>query len=129
MRSALRDARRIGYSTGPSGTALVQMIDSWGMAEELGGRMIQAKPGIPVARALADGDVDLGFQQLSELLGQPGVRILGVMPDDCAVDTVFSGAVAMASDDRSRAGELLRFFSSDATAPVRIRRAFVVPGR
>lgn len=118
LREALRGADRIGYSTGPSGVALVEMIERWGLAAELGERLVQARPGIPVARSLAEGEVDLGFQQLSELVGQPGVRILGVLPQDCAIDTVFSGAVAETAEDPEAAAEVLRFFASDRAAPL-----------
>lgn len=127
LRDALRNATRVGYSTGPSGTALAKMIDDWGMSSELGDRLVQARPGIPVARSLADGEVDLGFQQLSELVGQPGVRILGVMPDDCAIDTVFSGGVATASADQARARKVLTFFASAAVAPIKAQHSFGVP--
>lgn len=127
VRDALRAAKRIGYSTGPSGTALVKMIDDWGLTSELGDRLVQAKPGIPVARSLAEGDVDLGFQQLSELVGQPGVRILGVMPGDCAIDTVFAGAVATASVDQRRAAAVLGFFASPQVAPIKSQHAFGIP--
>jgi molybdate transport system substrate-binding protein len=124
LRAALQQAARIGYSTGPSGVALVKMIDGWGLTEELGQRMIQASPGIPVARSLAEGEVDLGFQQLSELVGQPGVRILGVLPSDCAIDTVFAGAVATTSGDRAGAREVLRFFTSEEAAPIVVAHSF-----
>jgi len=127
LRDALRAAGRIGYSTGPSGVALVRMIEQWGLVDELGDRLVQARPGVPVARSLADGDVDLGFQQLSELVGQPGVRILGVMPDDCAIDTVFAGAVATASADPGLAADVLSFFASDAAAAIKADHAFGVP--
>lgn len=127
VRDALRNATRVGYSTGPSGTALVKMIADWGMSSELGDRLVQARPGIPVARSLADGEVDLGFQQLSELVGQAGVRILGVMPDDCAIDTVFSGGVATASADQARARKVLSFVASAAVAPIKTQHSFGVP--
>lgn len=127
VRAALRDAHRIGYSTGPSGTALLALIEEWGLTAELGDRLVQARPGIPVARSLADGDVDLGFQQLSELAGQPGVRILGVLPADCAIDTVFSGAVAAVSEDADAARRMLAFLSSDAVAQIKTAHSFDVP--
>jgi len=129
LREALRAAKRIGYSTGPSGTALVKMIDDWGLAHELGDRLVQAKPGIPVAKSLAEGDVDLGFQQLSELVGQPGIRILGVMPDECAIDTAFAGAVATASSDSAGAADVLAFMESEAVAPIKAAHAFGAPPR
>lgn len=124
MRAALRGATRIGYSTGPSGTALVSMIQGWGLDDELGERLIQAPPGVPVARSLAEGEVDLGFQQLSELVGQPGVRILGVLPPDCAIDTVFAGAVAATASDPAAARGVLGFLASDAAAPIKVAHSF-----
>ena len=127
LQAVLREAGRIGYSTGPSGVALVKQIEAWGLAEELGDRLVQAKPGIPVARSLAEGDVDLGFQQLSELVGQPGIRILGVLPDDCVIDTVFAGAVATAASDSAAAQAALDFFASTEAAQIKRDHAFGVP--
>jgi len=125
VRAALRAAPRIGYSTGPSGTALVRLIEEWGLAPELGDRLVQARPGVPVARSVAEGEVDLGFQQLSELVGQPGIRILGVLPEDCAIDTVFAGAVATASDDPRAAAEILAFFRAAARRGAAAAHSFV----
>lgn len=123
VRAALQDAQRIGYSTGPSGVELVAKIDAWGLTDELGDRLVQARPGIPVAQSLAQplaqGGVDLGFQQLSELVGQPGVRILGVLPEDCAIDTVFAGAVAASAEDAAAAREVLEFFTSELAAEIK----------
>jgi molybdate transport system substrate-binding protein len=127
LRDALRSATRVGYSTGPSGTALVKMINDWGMTDEIGDRLVQAQAGVPVAKSVAAGVVDLGFQQLSELVGQPGVRILGVLPSDCAIDTVFAGAVASASASPAQAAEVLAFLASDAGAPIKARHNFGIP--
>lgn len=127
MRDAVAAASRIGYSTGPSGTALLALIEQWGLTSQVGDRLVQARPGIPVARLLAEGEVDLGFQQLSELVGQPGVRILGGLPEDCAITTVFAGAVATASADPARARDLLGYVASDAAAPLKTRHSFGVP--
>ena len=127
LRAALRAAGRIGYSTGPSGTALVRLIEEWGLAEELGGRLVQARAGVPVAASLAAGDVDFGFQQLSELAGYPGIRILGVLPPDCAIDTVFAGAVAAASSHPGAAADTLAFFASMETRAIVEAHSFEVP--
>lgn len=127
LRAALRAADRIGYSTGPSGTALIRMIEAWGLKDELSPRLVQARPGVPVATLLARGEVSLGLQQLSELVGQPGIRILGVLPEDSATDTVFSGAVATAAADPVGAAALLAFLTSAEAAPVKAAHSFAAP--
>ncbi len=127
VRDAIRAATKIGYSTGPSGTALVRMIEDWGLTTEVGDRLVQARPGIPVAQLLADGEVDLGFQQLSELVGRPGVTVLGVMPQGCAIDTVFSGAVATTSPEPDAAAAILSFLGTDAARDIARSHSFAVP--
>lgn len=127
VRAAVLDANRIGYSTGPSGTALLQKLDVWGLLERMTPRLVQARPGVPVARLLVDGDVDLGFQQLSELVGEPFVRILGVLPADCAIETVFSGAVTTASAQPAAARDVLEFLRSPAALTAKTAHSFRAP--
>ncbi len=127
MRAALLDADRIGYSTGPSGDALVRMIEEWGLADVLGSRLVQARAGVPVASLLADGEVDLGFQQRSELVGAPSITILGVLPPECAIDTVFSGAISWSCIAPDDAQALLDFFSSDEAAAIISAHHFAIP--
>ena len=76
---------------------------------------------------LADGEVDLGFQQLSELAGQPGIRILGVLPPDCEIVTVFGGAVVAASPQGEAARGILNFLSSPSVAAIKARHSFQTP--
>ncbi|MDO5533882.1 MAG: substrate-binding domain-containing protein [Propionibacteriaceae bacterium] len=124
VREALAAAGKVGYSTGPSGTALVSMVSEWGLGETVGPKLTQARPGVPVTVLLASGEADLGFQQLSEMVGQPGVRILGVLPSDCAIDTVFSGAVASAATDPDAAASVLAFFASPEVRDLKVDHAF-----
>lgn len=114
VRGAVLAASRIGYSTGPSGVALLEMFQRWGIGEQLRNRLLQAPPGVPVGRLLAQGDATLGFQQLSELLGLPGIDLLGTLPAPIEIHTVFSGAVCNASTQPQAARELLDFLVSGA---------------
>lgn len=118
VRMALDAAHRIGYSTGPSGRALLAMIEDWGMTAAVEPKLQQARPGVPVAAMVAAGEVDLGFQQLSELVGQSGVRVAGVLPDDCAIDTIFAGAVARRTKDPEVARSILSYFCSPSAAAI-----------
>lgn len=97
LQAAVLQAERIGYSTGPSGVALMSLFERWGVMGLLQGRLVQARPGVPVASLIASGEVGLGFQQRSELLGVPGVQVLGDMPPGLEIVTTFSGAVAARS--------------------------------
>src|SRR5437762_3539150 len=97
LHDAVLRARSIGYSTGPSGAHLARLIERWGIADVIAPRLIQAPPGIPVGALVARGDVELGFQQLSELLHLPGVDLIGLLPPEIQMVTVFSAAICTAS--------------------------------
>ena len=88
------EARRICYSTGPSGDHLKALCEKWGVTESVVARALVAPPGVPVASLVARGDADLGFQQLSELIGQPGIEIVGALPPEIQAVTVFSAGVS-----------------------------------
>ena len=114
--SAIRDtvlqARSIGYSTGPSGAHIARLFERWGIADAIAPRIVQAAPGTPVGTLVARGDVELGFQQLSELMHLPGVDVIGLLPPEIQVATVFSAAVCTASNCPAAAEALLSFLAS-----------------
>ena len=80
LRASLLAARSIGYSTGPSGRALLQVFERWGLADTLKSRLVQARPGVPVGQLVVAGEAEIGIQQFSELQGLPGLTLLGGMP-------------------------------------------------
>jgi molybdate transport system substrate-binding protein len=112
IRDAVLRARSIGYSTGPSGAHLVRLFERWGIADAIAPRIVQASPGISVGTLVARGDVELGFQQLSELMHVPGVDVIGPLPPEIQVTTIFSAAVCTVSRCAAAAEALLSFFAS-----------------
>lgn len=100
---ALLSADRIGFSTGPSGTAVRRLAADLGVADRLEDRWVQATEGTPVASLVADGTVGLGFQQRSEMTGRPGVLVLGALPGSARIVSTFAGGVPVASTRRERA--------------------------
>lgn len=128
LRGAVLAARRIGYSTGPSGTALLQLFARWGIAEKVQARLVQAPPGRPVAALLAAGEADIGFQQQSELQGEAGILVLGPMPPGVEIDTTFVGAVGACSLRSEAARAVLEFLRSPANDEIK-RRHGMAPMR
>ncbi|MBB6558148.1 molybdate transport system substrate-binding protein [Acidovorax soli] len=122
VRSAVLAARSISYSTGPSGVALAKLFERWGIAAEVAGRMVQAPPGVPVGSLVARGDVELGFQQLSELLHVEGIAIVGPLPPAIQITTIFSSGVAATSQQPAAAQALLDFLASPAAADAKRRQ-------
>lgn len=122
LRAAVLAAPSVGYSTGPSGAALLKLFERWGIADAMRDRAVQAPPGVPVATLVAEGRVTLGFQQHSELLHQPGITLLGAMPEPVQIVTVFSGAVCATSSRPDAAARLLAFMASPAAAEAKRRQ-------
>lgn len=114
LKAAVLAAPTLGYSTGPSGVQLAKQFEAWGIAETIAPRIVQAKPGVPVASMVAKGDVALGFQQLSEMLGVPGITLVGGLPQAVEIITTFSGSVAATCQQADVMRALLAFWQSTA---------------
>lgn len=121
LRAAVLAAATIGYSTGPSGIALTKLFERWGVAGAIRERLVQAPPGVPVGALVARGEVEIGFQQLSELMYVEGVDVLGPMPPGAEIVTVFSAGVCAASTQPGAVRALLDFLRSPQTAQVKRR--------
>lgn len=121
LRRAVLAASRIGYSTGPSGVALMKLFQRWGIAETISQRLTQAPPGVPVGSLLAQGDVDLGFQQMSELVGLEGIDVLGPLSEDVQIQTVFSAVPVLGSMQVDSVQALFDFMTSNDSSEAKRR--------
>ncbi len=122
LHRAVLAAPTLGYSTGPSGVALTRLFERWGIAAEIAPRIVQAPPGVPVGTLVARGEVALGFQQRSELIHLVGIDLIGGMPPEVAITTIFSGGVCAASQQADTVRRLLAFLASPATADAKRRQ-------
>jgi molybdate transport system substrate-binding protein len=127
LRASVLAARSIGYSTGPSGTALLKLFERWGLGETLKDRLVQARPGVPVGSLVAQGEVELGFQQLSELKDLPGISLLGGMPPGLEIVTTFTGAVRVGAAQADAAQAVLDFMSAPAQTALKQRHGMEAP--
>ncbi|MFM2054185.1 MAG: hypothetical protein RL456_2222 [Pseudomonadota bacterium] len=120
VKAAVLAARSVSYSTGPSGVALARLFERWGIAAEVAARLVTPPPGTPVGSLVAAGEVELGFQQLSELIHVEGLDIVGPLPDAIQITTIFSAGVAATCARPEAARALIDFMNSpDAVAAKR----------
>ncbi len=121
LKAAILSARTLGFSTGPSGVQLAKQFDRWGITRDIKDRIVQAPPGVPVGALIARGEVALGFQQLSEMMGVSGITVLGPLPDAVQITTIFSGSVATTSHQADAVHAMLSFWASAACAETKVR--------
>lgn len=120
VREAVLAARSIGYSTGPSGVHLMRLFERWGIAETIASRIVQAPPGVAVGTLIASGEVELGFQQMSEMTGVAGIDVLGMLPREIQTLTVFEGAIGANASAPELAREFLAYAASSDTDATKV---------
>ncbi len=128
VKRAVLAASTLGCSTGPSGVQLAKLFERWGIAEKIAPRVVTAPPGVPVGALVARGDVALGFQQLSELMGLQGIDVLGPLPPAIQITTTFSAGVCAASTQPDAARALLASLASPATTETKRRHGMQPAG-
>ncbi len=131
FRSTLLDAASIGYSDSSSGSYLsTTLFAKLGIAEQVAGksRKVRGPPsGEPVAALVARGEVEIGFQQVSELIHVPGVTFVGAIPAELQPGFSYAGAITSAARQPDAALALLRFFASPEVASTIVKAGLTPP--
>lgn len=111
---ALKDAKSIGYSASASGTHLAEKVFP-GFGESVTSKT-KLIVGDRVATWVGRGDLEIGFQQVSEITpftGEKGsVDLVGPIPAPYQKVTIFSVGVANGSKEPQAARELVEFLTS-----------------
>ena len=114
----LRDAESIGYSASASGTYLSTVLwpkmGIWKDIESKSTRVLSER----VASVVARRELEIGFQQISEILPIEGALLVGPIPSSMQKVTVFAAAVTGNAKNPEMAWMLIEYLSSKRVAEV-----------
>jgi molybdate transport system substrate-binding protein len=120
FRRSLLNAKSIALSAGTSSIYLRKLFDRMGIGKEMEAKLYKAPDGRNqnVANVLRRGDADLGFQQVSELIDEKGIDLVGPIPRDLQEITVWSAGLYRDAREPDRAKALVQFIKSPEAAAV-----------
>ncbi len=121
FKRSLSEAKSIGYvnpSFGvPTGIYMTGLLERLGMAEEMRPKtrlLVVADRFAGITR----GEADIGFNQMSEIVAEHGIDLVGPLPAPIQNYTSFAAAVTADSSAADAARALIAHFSSPASRAI-----------
>jgi molybdate transport system substrate-binding protein len=109
---AVLAADSIGYSASASGTylssELFPRLGIWDEIEPKSKRILSER----VATVVARGEVQIGFQQISEIIPIEGIDFVGPIPSTVQRVTTFSAGITTRAENSADAYSLIDYLSS-----------------
>src|SRR3954447_12914700 len=127
FKRSMLAARSIAYPDpaggGASGIYVASLLDRLGIAAEMKPKTKLSTLGTLYA-SVASGDVEIGFNQVSEIVAQPTVELAGPLPLKIQNYTQFAPGIATGSSQADAARALVTFLSSPAAQSVLKAKGF-----
>ena len=118
FKRALLNAKSIAYSDSASGVYLsTEAFKRIGVFDQIKDKARKI-PAEPVAKVVARGEAEIGFQPVSELRPYPGIEIVGPIPSELQVLNVFAAGIAAKAKEPEAGRALIAFLVSPAARPV-----------
>jgi molybdate transport system substrate-binding protein len=112
LRQTLLHAKSIAYSDSASGVYIErELFKKLGIEDQVKSKA-KMVPRIPVASVVANGDYEIGFQQVSELLPVKGATFVGKIPESVQSVTRFAAGVPVGAQHPKEAKALLDYLAS-----------------
>jgi molybdate transport system substrate-binding protein len=128
LKRTILNAKSIGYSSGPSGVYIITLFDRLGVTERVKPKLKQTATGVFVGSIIASGEVEIGFQQVSELSQYEGVDYVGPLPAEVQNYTIFSSGILSNAKEAEAARALVRYITSPQAAAVYRKRGMEPAG-
>jgi molybdate transport system substrate-binding protein len=118
FKRALLNAKAVSYSDpkggGSSGTFFAGLLERLGIADQVNKNAVLKKRGFEVARAVVDGEADIGTTFISEILTIKGAVVAGPLPGELDNPNVYTAAIHKDAAERDAAAALLVALSNPA---------------
>jgi len=132
VKRLLLGAKAIAYPNAATGAAaglsFNETLQKLGITDAMKPKIKIAQGGRGAMELLAKGEVDFGLTFISEIITEPGVEVVGPLPQDISTPTALVGFLSAHSKEPDAAKALLRYLSSPEAAPVYKERG-MQPGR
>jgi molybdate transport system substrate-binding protein len=114
LTKTLLAAKSIACSDSDSGVYLTNVLfEKLGIADRIKGKVIKIE-ATPVGEAVASGNGEIGFQQISELLPVKGIDIVGRLPPGAQLVTFFAAGIPVTARNPIGAKRLIQWLASPA---------------
>jgi len=120
VHAARRKVNRLFQSSGGRDQRhpFCQVLNRLGIANEMKSKTVFPKSG-PVGVLVANGEAELGVQQIQELMSVARIEIIGPLPGDDLQDTiVFLAAIMASARDTEASRALVNFLRTPEAAAV-----------
>lgn len=122
FRHSMLASRSIAYPDpaggGASGIYVAALLERLGIAAEMKPKTKLLPPTEALYGSVANGDAEIGFNQISEILAQPTVELVGALPSAIQNYTQFAPAVVIGSNQADPARALVAFLASPSSQAV-----------
>src|SRR5436189_2369664 len=121
-------ARSIAYPDpaggGASGIYVASLLERLSIAVEMKPKTKLFPPTEVLYASVAGGDVEIGFNQISEILAQPTVELAGPLPSEIQNYTRFAPGIIAGSSQAEAAQALIFYLLSPAAQAVLKAKGF-----
>ena len=128
FKRSMLAAKSIAYPDpaggGASGIYVASLLERLGIAMEMKPKTKLFPPTEVLYASVASGDVEIGFNQISEILAQPTVELAGPLPSAIQNYTQFVPGIVAGSSQADAGRALVTFLSSPAAQAVLKAKGF-----
>src|SRR5580704_14025423 len=124
LKRALLAAKTVGHAAPAGGSITAAHIQ--GVFQRLGiaaqvtpkVKLAAGGPNGRVSVLVSSGEAEIGLQQVSELMSNPGVDVIGMLPAELQQITTYSAGVTASAKEPDAARALIKMLTAPAAAPV-----------